>query len=339
MRVVVCPDKFRGSATATELVDAALAAVSARFDSSLDCVGQPLADGGEGTLEALGGPNRVTVVSDPLGHDVDAEWRLANRVAVIEMARASGLELVGGKDRNDVLEASTTGTGMLIGEAAERGARRIIVALGGSATTDGGLGALRAMHPLGRFRGLEMIVACDVETTFVAAAEVFAPQKGASEAEVRLLSARLERLADAYQSDFGVDVLAMPRAGAAGGLAGGLAAGVGAALLSGFDVVAEEVELDARIESADLVITGEGALDATSFSGKVVGGVTEIAADCGVPIVAVCGTVAAGTSPPSGLKTVSLSERFGTEASMARAAALFAETAVEVIAELIGDRT
>lgn len=330
MRVLVCPDKFRGSATAGELIEAARAAVASHFESTV-LVGQPLADGGEGTLEALGGPNRLTPVVDPLGGEVDAPWRLANRVAIIEMARASGLALVGGKDHNDALEASTVGTGMLITEAAERGAQRIIVAVGGSATTDGGLGALRAMHPLGRFRGLDMIVACDVETTFVDAARVFGPQKGATDAQVKLLTARLERLADTYRSDYGIEVSVLARAGAAGGLAGGLAAGVGAELLSGFDVVADEVALDEKVEAADLVITGEGALDATSFAGKVVGGVWEIARASAVPTVAICGTVAPGCPVPSGLAVRSLSERFGVEASMADAPTLFAQVVVEAI--------
>lgn len=339
MRILVCPDKFRDSATASELVTTTQAALSTRFGAAVTFAGQPLADGGEGTLEALGGPNRVTSVPDPLGQDVDARWRLANRVATIEMAQASGLGLVGGKDNNDALAASTEGTGMLIVEAAERGAQRIIVAVGGSATTDGGLGALRAMHPLGRFRGLEIIVACDVDTTFIDAATVFAPQKGATGAQVKLLSARLARLVDAYQTDYGVDVSSMPHSGAAGGLAGGLAAGVGAALLSGFDVVADEVDLVTQIEAADLVVTGEGRLDPTSFAGKVVGGVWDIAAAGGVRVAAICGSVADECSPPETLEVVSLSDRFGGDASMADAPGLFARSVVELVGEVLDGAT
>src|SRR5690606_17500378 len=143
---------------------------------------------------------------------------------VIEMAEASGLLLAGGRDGNDAVAASTAGTGELIVAALDAGARRIVVGVGGSATTDGGLAALRALHPLGRLKGVELLVACDVRTTFVDAAEVFAPQKGASPAQVALLRRRLERLAQVYLDEHGVDVTELAGAGAAGGLAGGLAA-------------------------------------------------------------------------------------------------------------------
>ena len=216
-------------------------------------------------------------MTGPLGEPVEAGWRLDRRRAVIEMAQASGLDLAGGAEGNDPVAATTAGTGELIAEAVEAGARRVLVAVGGSATTDGGLGALRGLYPLQRLRGIELVVACDVRTGFVDAAERFAPQKGATEAQVRLLRGRLERLAEVYLSDHGVDVRDLEGAGAAGGLAGGLAA-VGAELASGFEVVAEEIELFDRMEHADLVITGEGFIDAESFDGKVVGGVVDLAA-------------------------------------------------------------
>ena len=130
-----------------------------------------MADGGEGTLEALGGPNRTTTVTGPLGAPVDAAWRLDGRTAVIEMAAASGLALVGGAEANDPVAASTVGTGELIVAALDVGARRVIVGLGGSATTDGGLGALRALHPLGRLKGIELVVACDSRVPFLDAAD------------------------------------------------------------------------------------------------------------------------------------------------------------------------
>jgi glycerate kinase len=289
MRVLACPDKFRGTATAGEAAAAISAAVIAHGGT---CVERPLADGGEGTLEALGGPNRRTEVTGPLGAPVVAEWRLRDGVAVIEMARASGLLLAGGAEGNDPLDATTTGTGELIAAAVEAGARRVLVGVGGSATTDGGLGALRAMAPLPRFRGVDIEVACDVRTRFIDAAEVFAPQKGASDAQVALLRRRLERLAAVYLAEHEVDVAAMDMAGAAGGLAGGLAA-IGARLREGFQVVADELELYDLVEEADLVITGEGRLDASSFDGKVVGGVASLAADAGVPVLAVVGAAAA----------------------------------------------
>ena len=137
---------------------------------------------------------------------MEAGWRLHRRRAVIEMAAASGLELAGGAEGNDPVAATTTGTGELIAAAVESGATRVLVAVGGSATTDGGLGALRALSPLPRLRGVELVVACDVRTAFVDAAGVFGPQKGATPAQVRLLTARLERLADVYLHDHGVDV-------------------------------------------------------------------------------------------------------------------------------------
>ena len=289
MRVLACADKFRGTATASEIGDAVKAAVVAAGGS---CVVQPMADGGEGTLDAFGGPNRTTRVTGPRGEPVDAEWRLSDGVAVIEMARASGLLLAGGAEENDPVNATTAGTGELISAAAEAGARTVVVGLGGSATTDGGLGALRAMAPLARFRGVSLEVACDVRTRFVDAAEVFAPQKGASPAQVKLLRRRLERLVQVYADEHGVDVGGLVRSGAAGGLAGGLAAAVGARLADGFGLIADAVDLYDLIEQADLVVTGEGRLDATSFDGKVVGGVVDLARAAGVPVVAVVGQIA-----------------------------------------------
>ncbi|MBA2283004.1 MAG: glycerate kinase, partial [Acidimicrobiia bacterium] len=185
-----------------------------------------------------------------------------------------------------------------------------------SATTDGGLGALRALHPIPRLRGVELVVACDVRTRFVDAADVFAPQKGATAAQVELLRRRLERLAQVYVEDHGVDVTDLSGAGGAGGLAGGLAA-IGARLVEGFEVVADEVELWDRIEGADLVITGEGFLDEQSFEGKVVGGVAALAAEAGVPVVAVVGQVVDGPAADR-IEVVSLVERFGEDEAMNR---------------------
>ena len=286
MRVVIAPDKFRSTATAAQVAASIEAAVVAcGHEAEL----KPLADGGEGTLDALGGSNRVTVVSGPLGDDVAARWRLDGRTAWIEMAQAAGLALVGGADRNDAVAASSVGVGELITAALEAGATRIVVCVGGSATTDGGFGAVRELL-VGRLSGVELTVACDVRTTFVDAARRFAPQKGASAAEVRLLERRLERLAGLYADEYGVDVRDMVGSGAAGGLAGGLAA-VGATLVSGFEVVAEEVALDEALVGADLIVTGEGFVDEGSFDGKVVGGVLQWAAQAGVPVLIVAGEV------------------------------------------------
>jgi glycerate 2-kinase len=307
-QVVAAPDKFRGTATARQVAAAiARAAASAGWT----CDEAPLADGGEGILDALGGRPRFARVHGPLGGPVDAEWRLDGTTAVIEMAKASGLALAGGPERNDPIRATTSGTGELIAAAMVAGARRIVVGMGGSATTDGGLAALRSLEPHGRLHGLELLVACDVTTRFLEAAVIFSPQKGATPVQVELLSRRLERLAQVYESDHGVDVRPLVGGGAAGGLAGGLAA-VGAHLVPGFDLVAEAVDLAERMEGADLVVTGEGYLDEQSFHGKVVGGVVGLAAEVAVPVLVVTGD--ADPEPP--VPYVSLVARFGRERAM-----------------------
>lgn len=319
MRVVAAPDKFRGTATAAEVAAAVGRAAAA---AGWECDEVPMADGGEGTLDALGGPNRTSLVTDPLGDPVQAPWRLQRGTAVIESALASGIALLGGADENDPIAASTYGTGELIAQAVELGARRVIVAVGGSATTDGGLGALRALHPVQRMRGIEIVVATDVRTRFVDAATDFGPQKGATPAQVELLRRRLTRLAQVYEEEHGVDVRAIEGGGAAGGLAGGLAA-IGAAVVPGFDLVADELDLDERIEGADLVVTGEGFLDAQSFEGKVVGGVADLAADLGVPVLAVVGAVYDGVGDR--VPVVSLTERAGPERARAEVLPLVEE--------------
>ncbi len=275
MRVVVCPDKFRGSLSAATATAAMTAGVRRVLGEDAEVVGLPLADGGEGTLDALvaaaGGSRRSVRVTGPLGDAVDAEYAvLSDGTAVIEMAQASGLALVVG--RNDPLRASTRGTGELIAAVARAGCKRIIVGVGGSATTDGGLAAVEALG--WKLPTIEVIVACDVETSFLEAARVYGPQKGATDAQVALLTRRLESIGATYEQRTGVDVRTVEHSGAAGGLAGGLAA-IGARLEPGFDVVADVVGLDDAFDGAGFVITGEGKLDATSLAGKVVGGVLE----------------------------------------------------------------
>ena len=326
MRIVAAPDKFRGTATASQIARAIVTAVE-QTGATADAA--PMADGGEGTLEVVGGANRTTTVTGPLGDPVEAPWRLHRQTAVIEMARASGLALVGGAEANDPLGATTYGTGELIEAAVERGARRVLVGVGGSATTDGGLGALRALHPTQRLKGVELAVACDVRTRFADAATVFGPQKGAGATQVELLRRRLERLSQVYAETYGVEVNEIEGSGAAGGLAGGLAC-VGAELCNGFELLAEEVDLYGRIEGADLVVTGEGALDATSLQGKVVGGVGEMAAAAGVPVLTVVGRVDEGATVACG-ELISLSDRFGTELAMADTARLVGQAVVDYL--------
>jgi glycerate kinase len=322
--VIAAPDKFRGTASARQVADAvARAARSAGWT----CDAVPVADGGEGILDVLGGTPRHARVHDALGSVIDAEWRLEGSTAVVEMARASGLGLIGGPAANDPVRANTAGTGELIAAAVTAGAKRVIVGLGGSATTDGGLAALRVLEPHGRLHGIELVVACDVTTRFLDAATVFAPQKGASPAQVALLNRRLQRLAQIYDEEYGVDVRPLVGGGAAGGLAGGLAA-VRAGLVPGFEVVAEAVELADRLEGADLVVTGEGFLDDQSFHGKAVGGVVGLAAEAGVPVLVVVGD-AAGDQP---VPFLSLVDRFGRERAMNDTLACVTEVVAQQLA-------
>jgi glycerate 2-kinase len=328
VRVVAAVDKYKGSATAAQV---AAAVGHACWELGHECIEVPVADGGDGTLEALGGPNRTSTVTGPLGDPVQAEWRLHRNTAVIEMARASGLALVGGASCNDALAASTVGTGELIDQALDLGVKKIIVCLGGSATTDGGLGAVRAIHAPHRLRGVQLLVACDVTTRFVDAAPVFGPQKGASAAEVKMLTGRLERAAQMYREEFGVDVTEIEGAGAAGGLAGALAA-LGGTLVPGFDLVADELELYDTLATAELIITGEGHLDAQSFEGKVVGGVQRMAQSFGTPVGAVVGDV--DTDVADRIANVSLVAMFGLDRALAEPLWCIERAAAQLIGDL-----
>jgi glycerate 2-kinase len=310
MRVVAAVDKFRGTASGAEV---AHAIGQACWELGHDCVEIALADGGEGLLDVLGGPNRTSTVTGPLGTPVDAGWRMKGTTAIIEMARASGLQLADGAEGNDPMNATTRGTGQLIDAALTAGATRIIVGLGGSATTDGGLGALQAISAPARLRGIELLVACDVTTRFEDAAEVFGPQKGASPAQIRMLTGRLHSLADQYRDQFGVDVREIPGSGAAGGIAGMLAA-LGGSLVPGFDLVADELDLHDHVAAADLVITGEGHLDAQSFEGKVVGGVMAVCEEHAVAVAAIVGI--ADNEVRDRLPMSVLADEFGEERAL-----------------------
>ena len=304
----------------------------AGFDEVLSC---PLADGGEGTLDlladVLGGSRRHVSVTGPLGDPVDAQWLLLpDSTAIVEAAQACGLGLVSG--RNDPLRASTRGVGELINAVFAAGARRCVVGVGGTATTDGGLAAVETLG--WSLAGRKVVVACDVTNPFLDAARVFAAQKGASGAQTQLLERRLEQIAERYEERTGVAVRELEHAGAAGGLAGGLAA-IGATLEPGFDVVARIVGLEAALDDAAFVVTGEGKCDRTSFDGKVVGGVCEVTAEFEVPHVAIiAGQVTAeareciGVYP--GVEAYALVDRVWQEGeAFARAALLVEEATVE----------
>ena len=314
-RVVLAPDKFRGTADAGQV---AAAMAEAADGLGWEVTALPLSDGGEGLLNACAAmfPGTAsTTVTGPGGGPVVAEWRFADGTAVVESARASGLELAGGAEGNDPLAATSRGTGELLVAAARRvgPGGRIVVGLGGSASTDGGLGAVEAVEERGGLGGVSLVVACDVDVPFVNAAPLFGPQKGAGPDEVAELTARLDRLADEYRERFGVDVRGLRGAGAAGGLGGGLAV-LGGVLRSGYVLVRDLIGLSAAFDTADRVVTGEGALDATSFAGKVVGGVVADARGRALPTL-----VVAGRSSPdgesgaraAGCDLVSLTERFG----------------------------
>jgi len=284
--VLVAPDSFKGTMAATE--------VAAAIGHGLKAGGRevdlcPIADGGEGTLEALLGPLgvelRLARVTDPLGRELEASFALGDGVAGIETAAASGLGLVAPAER-DALAASTAGTGELILEAVRSGAKTVYLGVGGSATTDGGAGAIRAIERGGGLRGARIVVLCDVRTPFEDAARVFGPQKGADANEVRRLSDRLGALARRLARD----PRGIPMTGAAGGLSGGLWAAFGAELVAGASFVLDAAQFDRRMRAARAVVTGEGKLDEQSLVGKAVSEVATRARQAGVPCFAVVGS-------------------------------------------------
>ena len=288
-QVLVAPDSFKGTFAA--------AAVASAIGRGLERAGFappdlcPVADGGEGTMAALlttlGGETGGADATDPLGRPVRAGFGLIEdgATAIVEVAEASGLGRVEEHER-DAEAATSRGTGELIMAAVEAGARVVLVAAGGSATTDGGLGAIEAIADAGGLGGARLVVLCDVRTPFEQAARVFAPQKGADPAAVRRLARRLETLAAGWPRD----PRGVAMSGAAGGLAGGLWAMFGAALEPGAPFVLDALDYDARMRAAAAVILGEGRLDATSMQGKILGEAATRARQAGVPCFAIVGT-------------------------------------------------
>jgi glycerate 2-kinase len=326
--VLVAPDKLRGTATAAEAATALAAGVADAGGVADLC---PLSDGGEGFLEALGGPNRTTMAADPLGRPVDVPWRLDGATAVVETALASGLALLDRPGPAEAEAASSRGAGDVIAAALRAGALRVLVGVGGSASSDGGRGALDALAGLVPFPdGVEVVVACDVRTGYLDAARVYGPQKGADPAAVERLTARLAGYAEELQARFGRDVLGVAGAGAAGGLAGGLYA-AGATLRSGLGIVADSVGLPARVAAADVVLTAEGRLDATSSAGKVVGGLQELAGAAQRPLCVIAGSVADGLVLP-GIAVVDLTATFGATAAFTRTADCLRRAAADYLA-------
>lgn len=316
MKVLIACDKFKGSLSAGEVALAIQRGLGAGFEVEL-C---PIADGGEGFVEAmltaLGGARRSCQVRDALGRKVTASYGLSGATAIIEMAEASGLWRIAEEER-DILRASTFGTGQLIQEALSAGATKILMGLGGSATNDGGAGMaaalgwqfltgsgelivdpnpnnLSALATVDGARALripEFEVACDVENPLLGergATEIYGPQKGAGPAERPLLEAFLAKLAQVVG---GEDYAEVPGAGAAGGMGWGLMKFAGATLRPGFEIVADAVSLQERIATADVVITGEGSLDAQSLEGKGPIGVARMARAQGKRAVAIAGQI------------------------------------------------
>jgi glycerate 2-kinase len=284
--ILVAPDAFKGTLSAAEVANAIGRGLSDRGRPVDLC---PVGDGGEGTLEALlpaiDGELRSAIVSDPLGRRIEASYALGDGVAVVEMAAASGLGLVSPEER-DAIAASTSGTGELIVAAAETGATTVYLGVGGSATTDGGAGALKAIHAAGGLGKARIVVLCDVRTPFEEAARVFAPQKGADSEAVTRLTKRLNDQA----RRFARDPRGVPMTGAAGGLSGGLWAEFDAELVPGAQFVLDAVEFDRRMRAARAVITGEGKLDQQSLAGKLVSEISTRARQAGVPCHAIVGT-------------------------------------------------
>jgi glycerate kinase len=289
--VLVAPDSFKGTLTAAEVAEAIGRGLEAEGRSVDLC---PVADGGEGTLEALlqalDGERRTAPATDPLGRPIEASFGIVEAgrghvLGVVETAAASGLGLVDPSQR-DPLRASTFGTGQLIVAAIEAGADLVYLGVGGSATTDGGAGAIRAIREAGGPGGARITVLSDVRTPFEHAARVFAPQKGAGKDQVRRLTTRLNDQARRMTRD----PRGVPMTGAAGGLSGGLWAEFGAELMPGAPFVLDAVDFDHRMRAARAVVTGEGKLDQQSLAGKVVSEVSTRARQAGVPCHAIVGT-------------------------------------------------
>jgi glycerate kinase len=327
VKILIAPDKFKGSLSAREVAEnLALGLRDVLRDAKIDIL--PMADGGDGTAEvicnALGGSWVKCKAHDPLGREIDARYAwIANRkLAVMEMSEAAGMRRLSESERDPLL-ASTFGVGEMILNAAQKGAREMIVGLGGSATNDGGFGMARAVGfrffsegeqgeekkreltgAVGELQKLERIekpkdlslpkitAAVDVQNPLLGASgatRVFGPQKGASDNKINILERALAKLADVVSKEFGVDYRDEPGAGAAGGLGFGLMSFCGAKIRPGFEVVAEAADLESKMENFDLVITGEGSLDRQTLEGKTPAGIAWLARKLGKPVFAVAG--------------------------------------------------
>lgn len=329
MKIVIAPNALKGCLTAAEAAEA-LARGVARVSPESDIVQVPVADGGDGLTDvlvnALHGAEQTAQVTGPLGDPVLATFCYvsARRLAAIEMATASGLTLLA-KDRLNPLLTTTQGTGELIKAALDLGSSHLIVGIGGSATNDGGVGMAAALgarfldangypvEPVGgalatieqidlsgldpRLAAARVEVICDVDNPLLGArgaAQVYGPQKGATPDQIQILDAGLAHLAIVIERDLGLNVRDLPGAGAAGGLGAGLSAFLKAELRRGIDLVLDLVGLNEQLRDADLVLTAEGQIDSQTAFGKAPAGVAERAHACGVPCIAIAGSVGGG---------------------------------------------
>lgn len=325
MKIVVAPDSFKGTLSSIEVCEIIKSAIT-DCDGSADILTIPIADGGEGTVDAFlhtaGGEKIFAKVKDPLMRDITAYYGILEdkTTAVIEMAAASGLMHV--QDDLRPLEASTYGTGQLVLDAVKKGCKKIILGLGGSATTDGGAGAAIALGArfltekatpvapggggLGllydidlseakkNLEGVEIVLACDVDNRFLGkngCAHVFAPQKGADEKQVEILDNNLAHYARLLEKKLGVNIADVKGTGAAGGVAVAFLAIAKTSIVSGIGVVLETVRFNEIIKTADLIITGEGRIDGQSVYGKVPVGIARAAKPFGVPVIAIGGSL------------------------------------------------
>jgi glycerate 2-kinase len=389
VRILIAPDKFKGALNAREAADSiATGLLDVLPNAEIDIV--PMADGGEGTAEAICAARGCLWVQckayDPIGREIDARygWIEAEKLAVMEMSEAAGMRRLTQSER-DPIHATTFGVGEMILDAAGRGADQIIIGLGGSATNDGGFGMARALDfrflagakeligPVSELPDITQIIlpkrvvgalvssaqprsrrltqpplqqalpkiiaAVDVKNPLLGnngATRVFGPQKGAAEKDLDVLERALTRLADVVAREFGFDYRDKRGAGAAGGLGFGLMSFCGAKIRSGFEVVAEAVDLESRIKDADLVITGEGSLDRQTLEGKTPAGVARLTRRHGKPVFALVGRAAKHPEVLEIFERVYENARPGMseEENMKRAAELLRENARELARSL-----
>ncbi len=325
MKILLAPDKFRGSLDAPQVCEAMTEGIH-MVSSEIEVVSLPMADGGEGTLDLLlwysGGKKQMTKVQDPLGREIDAEYGLSadGKTAFIEMAMASGLRLLKLEERNP-LKTSTFGTGELIKLVSESGVENIILGIGGSATTDAGIGMAAALgwqfldengkelSPIGENlikvkkiqspvsnpqSPISINVACDVTNPLFGengAAYVYGPQKGADKQALEQLDKGLQNIANVFKQDFGKDYAQIAGTGAAGGLGFGTMAFLNAELKEGVKLLLDFCDFDKNLKEVNLIITGEGKIDNQTLQGKLIKGITDRATHAKIPIAAICGTL------------------------------------------------